>query len=94
MEGIRCRSWEADHLRIVEMAWYEGPTGLIFVKPFDEPMLQRSGAVTAAVEGQGGSTGDTHQAKVAEDQPDPCNVVCLDCDKTIFVNVSKRCFSH
>ncbi|KAK2571054.1 hypothetical protein P5673_003602 [Acropora cervicornis] len=51
-------------------------------------------ALAAVEEGQGGSTGDTHWAKVAEDQPSPCKVVCLDCAKTIFVNVSKACFSR
>ena len=56
--------------------------------------LEWKDALAAGMEGQGGSTGDTHWAKVAEDQPSPCKVVCLDCDKTIFVNVSKACFSR
>ena len=89
MEGLRCQFWEADNPCIVETVWYEGPTGLTFVKNFHEPMLQRSSAVTAVVEGQSGSAGDTRQTKVAEDQPDPCNIVCLDFDKPIFVNASK-----
>ena len=40
------------------------PTGLIMLKPFYEPRQQRSRAITAVVEGQGGSTGDTQQATV------------------------------
>ena len=57
---------------MVETAQFEAPTLLIFVKLFDEPMLEISGAITAVVEGQGG---DTRWDKFAEDQPDACNVV-------------------
>ena len=37
----------------------QGPTGLIILKPFNEPRQQRSYAKTAVVEGQGGNAGDT-----------------------------------
>ena len=47
------------------------PTGLIILKPFDEPKQQRFRAITAVVVGQRGSAGDTLQATVTENQPDP-----------------------
>ena len=72
MEGLRCRTWEADHPRTVETVWYSArPTRLIILITFNEPRLQRSREITAVVEGQSGSAGDTRQATVTEDQPDP-----------------------
>lgn len=56
MEGLRCRSREADHLGMVETVQFEAPTLLIFMKLFDEPMLEISGVVTAVAEEQGGDT--------------------------------------
>lgn len=41
---------------MVETVQFEAPTLLIFMKLFDEPMLEISGVVTAVAEEQGGDT--------------------------------------
>ena len=59
------------HAQLKQLGTPQGPTGLIILKPFDQPRQQRSRAITAVVVGQRGSTGDTQQATVTENQPDP-----------------------
>jgi len=59
------------HAQLKRLGTPQGPTGLIILKPFDQPRQQRSRAITAVVVGQRGSTGDTQQATVTENQPDP-----------------------
>ena len=59
------------HAQLKRLGTPQGPTGLIILKPFDQPRQQRSRAITAVVVGQRGSAGDTRQATVTENQPDP-----------------------
>ena len=59
------------HAQLKRLGTPQEPTGMIILKPFDEPRQQRSCAITTVVEGQGGSAGNTRQTTVTENQPDP-----------------------
>ena len=78
-ESTGLRVWKAygvgpgkliTHAQLKRLGTPQGPTGLIILKPFDQPRQQRSRAITAAVVGQRGSAGDTRQATVTENQTD------------------------
>ena len=79
-ESTGLRVWKAygvgpgkliTHAQLKRFGTPQGPTRLIILITFNEPRLQRSREITAVVEGQSGSAGDTRQATVTEDQPDP-----------------------
>ena len=81
LKSTGLRVWKACVVgpeRLITQAWLKRLSSKrqlyfsLWIKFFDEPMLEISGAVTAVVEGQ---SGDTRWDKFAEDQPDACNVV-------------------